>query len=131
MQDNVFQLSLDLTDLDEAVELARLGVEAKVQTIEAGTILILSEGARRVIPRLREEFPGHAIVADIKCVDGAGHEVGLMYDLGATMATVMASASDASIRSAVQEANRYGCKVMVDTMGFGGPDGSDIGGQIQ
>jgi 3-hexulose-6-phosphate synthase len=43
----------------------------------------------------------------------------------------MASASDASIRNAVAEADRCpGCEVMVDTMGFGGPDGTDIQGQI-
>lgn len=131
MRDITFQLSLDLQHLDEAVSMARLGVEAGVQVIEAGTILILSEGARRVIPRLRSEFPGHPIVADIKCTDGAGHEVALMYELGATKATVMAAASDASIRAAVKAANLAGCQVMVDTMGCGGPDGSNIAGQIE
>src|SRR5438552_16125445 len=54
-----------------------------------------------------------------------------MFELGASKATVMASASDASIRSAVQVAeNHRGCQVMVDTMGFGGPDGTNIRGQV-
>ena len=45
----------------------------------------------------------------------------MMFDLGASKATVMASASDATIRNAVREAeNRIACEVMVDTMGFGG-----------
>src|SRR5690349_20150248 len=44
MRDITFQLSLDLQHIDDAVKMARLGVEAGVQAIEAGTILILSEG---------------------------------------------------------------------------------------
>jgi 3-hexulose-6-phosphate synthase len=126
-----FQLSLDLKSLDDAVEMARLGVEAGIDVIEAGTILILSEGAQRAVPRLKELFP-HPIVADIKCTDGARPEIGLMFQLGASKATVMASASDASIRGAVEEAAHYpGCQVMVDTMGFGGRDGLDVQGQIE
>lgn len=128
-----FQLSLDQKSLDEAVEMARLGVAAGVQVLEAGTILILSEGARNVLPRLREIFPIHPLVADVKCTDGVGPEVGLMFELGATKATVMASASDASIRNAVREAMNHtqaGCQVMVDTMGFGGPDGTNLRGQM-
>lgn len=126
-----FQLSLDLKTIDQAIAMARLGAAAGVQVLEAGTILIMSEGARRTLPRLKEEFPGHPLVADIKCTDGVAFETAMAFDLGATSATVMATASDASIRYAVREANaRPGCKVMVDTMGFGGPDGRDIRGQI-
>jgi 3-hexulose-6-phosphate synthase/6-phospho-3-hexuloisomerase len=44
----------------------------------------------------------------------------------------MASASDASIRFAVESAGKHpGCQVMVDTMGFGGRDGLDVRGQIE
>jgi 3-hexulose-6-phosphate synthase len=127
-----FQLSLDLKRIGDAVELAKLGVAAGVQVIEAGTILIMSEGAARVLPALREAFPSHPIVADIKCTDGVAFETAMVYDLGATSATVMASASDASIRYAVREASRRpGCKVMVDTMGCGGSNGSSVRGQVE
>jgi 3-keto-L-gulonate-6-phosphate decarboxylase len=126
-----FQLSLDLADLDASVELAGLGVAAGIDVSEAGTILILSEGASRVIPRLRSIYPDHPIVADIKCMDGVTSEVGLMFELGAKKATVLAAASDASIRAAVRESERNeGCQVMVDTMGCGGPDGSNVAGHI-
>jgi 3-hexulose-6-phosphate synthase/6-phospho-3-hexuloisomerase len=54
-----------------------------------------------------------------------------MFEMGACKATVMAAASDASIRYAVAEAAKYpGAAVMVDTMGFGGPEGTEISGQI-
>lgn len=130
-RDITFQLSLDQKSLSEAVEMAALGVAAGIDVLEAGTILILSEGAQRVLPRLKRIFPNHPIVADVKCTDGVGPEFGLMFDLGASKATVMASASDASIRSAVQAAaQRPGCEVMVDTMGCGGREGLDIAGQI-
>jgi 3-keto-L-gulonate-6-phosphate decarboxylase len=129
--DITYQLSLDLKTIDDAVAMARLGVEAGVQVLEAGTILIMSEGAGRVLPRLKAEFPGRPIVADVKCTDGVAHEFAMLFDLGATAATVMASASDASIRYAVREAEaRPGCSVMVDTMGCGGLDGTDIRGQV-
>src|SRR2546422_9150271 len=78
-----FQLSLDQKSLDEAIELAKLGVAAGVQVLEAGTVLILNEGARNVLPRLKELFPAHPLVADVKCTDGVGPEFGLMFDLGA------------------------------------------------
>ncbi len=127
----VYQLSLDLTSIEEAIELAKLGVAAGVQVIEAGTILLLSEGARLTLPRLRREFPQHPIVADIKCTDGAAFEMALVFELGASKATVMAAASDATIKFSVREAaNHPGCEVMVDTMGFGGPHGLDVQGQI-
>src|SRR5689334_5472675 len=99
-----FQLSLDLAHIDEAVDLARLGVSSGVQVLEAGTILILSEGAKVTLPRLKQEFPGHAIVADIKCTDGGSFDMGLVFGLGASKATVMASASDATIRYCIREA---------------------------
>jgi 3-hexulose-6-phosphate synthase len=127
-----YQLSLDLTKLEDALSMARLGVESGVNVLEAGTILIMSEGAARVLPALRQEFPGYPLVADVKCTDGVAYEMALVFDLGATSATVMASASDASIKYAVREAAlRPGCNVMVDTMGCGGPEGLIISGQVE
>jgi 3-keto-L-gulonate-6-phosphate decarboxylase len=126
-----FQLSLDQSSLDDALELASVGVEAGVHVLEAGTILLLAEGARRVIPTLRSRFPDHPVVADMKCTDGVEFEFALAFDLGAEAATVMSSASDASIRAAVRAAEAHpGTRVMVDTMGCAGPWGRDIQGQV-
>ena len=127
----VFQLSLDQSDLSEAMAMAEVGVAAGINVIEAGTILILAEGARNVLPALRTAYPNHPIVADVKCTDGVGPEFGVMFGYGANKATVMASASDASIRNAVAEAAKYpGCEVMVDTMGCSGQAGTDILAQV-
>ncbi len=127
-----FQLSLDQRRLDHAVELATVGVASGVDVLEAGTVLILSEGALKALPALKRQFPEHPIVADIKCTDGGGSEVGMMFELGASKATVMACASDATIRDAVKAAESFpGCAAMVDTMGCGGPEGLDVEGQVR
>ena len=61
----IVQISLDLTDIKEAIETARIAVEAGVDWLEAGTPLILAEGLHGV-RALRAEFPDHPIVADLK-----------------------------------------------------------------
>ena len=40
----IIQISLDLTNIDEALEVARAAVRAGVDWLEAGTPLILAEG---------------------------------------------------------------------------------------
>ena len=58
----VVQISLDLTDLDEALETARIAVEAGVDWLEAGTPLLLAEGLRGV-KALRAAFPSYRVCA--------------------------------------------------------------------
>ena len=65
----IVQVSLDLTNIKEALEMAHTAVEAGVDWIEAGTPLILAEGLHGV-KALRKEFPNHPIVADLKTMDG-------------------------------------------------------------
>ena len=73
----VVQISLDLTDLDQAIETAKLALDAGVDWLEAGTPLILAEGLRAV-RGLRERFPGVPIVADLKTMDGGYLEAEMM-----------------------------------------------------
>ena len=67
----IIQISLDLTNIDEALAVARAAVRAGVDWLEAGTPLILAEGLHGV-RALRREFPHVPIVADLKTMDGAG-----------------------------------------------------------
>ena len=53
----VVQISLDLTDLDEALETARIAVEAGVDWLEAGTPLLLAEGLRAATLLLHPYMP--------------------------------------------------------------------------
>ncbi len=52
----IVQISLDLTNIEEALETAALAMRAGVDWLEAGTPLILAEGLHGV-RKLREAFP--------------------------------------------------------------------------
>jgi len=111
----IIQISLDLTTIDEALDVARAAVKAGVDWLEAGTPLILAEGLHG-IRALRKEFPNHPIVADLKTMDGAGLEAEMMFKAGANFVVVMGQAHDASIIEQVKMAKKYNGKVMADVM---------------
>lgn len=111
----IIQVSLDVTTIDEAMELAHAAMRAGVDWLEAGTPLILAEGLR-CVQALRAAYPDTPIVADLKTMDGAGLEAEMMFKAGATMTVVMGQAHDASIIEQVKMARRYGGKVMCDVM---------------
>ena len=111
----IVQISLDLTDIKEAVETAHVAVEAGVDWLEAGTPLLLAEGLRGVRV-LRQEFPQHPIVADLKTMDGGYLEAEMMAQAGATHVVVMARAHVETIKVVVQAGRDYGIKVMGDNL---------------
>ena len=111
----IIQISLDVTTIDEAMELAHAAVRAGVDWLEAGTPLILAEGLR-CVQAMRATFPTVPIVADLKTMDGAGLEAEMMFRAGANMTVVMGQAHDASIIEQVKMAKRYGGQVMCDVM---------------
>jgi 3-hexulose-6-phosphate synthase/6-phospho-3-hexuloisomerase len=111
----IIQISLDVTSIEEALALADGAVKAGVDWLEAGTPFILAEGLHGV-RALRQKFPNHPIVADLKTMDGAGLEAEMMFKAGANMVVVMGQAHDASIIEQVKMAKRYNGKVMCDVM---------------
>jgi 3-hexulose-6-phosphate synthase len=112
----IVQISLDLTDIDEALETAALALRAGVDWLEAGTPLILAEGLHGV-RRLREAFPGVPIVADLKTMDGGYLEAEMMTKAGATHVVVMARAHEETVKCVVKAGADFGCKVMGDNLG--------------
>ena len=112
----VVQLSLDLTSLDEALQTAAIAVDAGVDWLEAGTPLLLAEGLRAV-EKLRERFPDHPIVADLKTMDGGYLEAEMMAKAGADLVVVMGRAHEATIRRVVDAGRDFGVKVMGDNLG--------------
>lgn len=109
------QISLDVTDIREALETAALAVRAGVDWLEAGTPLILAEGLN-CVKALRKAFPDRPIVADLKTMDGGYLEAEMMAKAGATHVVVMARAHEETIRCVVQAGKDYGIKVMGDNM---------------
>ena len=112
----IVQVSLDLTDIDEALEFARVAVRAGVDWLEAGTPLLLAEGLHGV-RALRQAFPDHPIVADLKTMDGGYLETEMMARAGATHVVVMARAHPATIKEVVRAGHDFGVKVMGDDLG--------------
>ncbi len=110
------QISLDLTSIPEALETAHMAVRAGVDWLEAGTPLVLAEGLHSV-RALREEFPTHPIVADLKIMDGGYLEAELAAKAGATHVVVMARAHPSTLRVVVEAAKDYNLKVMGDDLG--------------
>ena len=112
----IVQVSLDLTDIKEAMEMAHTAMRAGVDWLEAGTPFILAEGLHGV-RALRSEFPNIPVVADLKTMDGGYLEAEMMAKAGATHVVVMARAHPETIKVVVQAGKDYGITVMGDNLG--------------
>lgn len=115
MHPPIVQISLDLTNLDEALETAHMALKAGVDWLEVGTPLILAEGLHGV-RLLRKAFPKVPIVADLKTMDGGYLEAEMMAGAGATHVVVMARAHEETIHCVVNAGRDFGVKVMGDNM---------------
>ncbi|MBS0210246.1 MAG: orotidine 5'-phosphate decarboxylase [Planctomycetes bacterium] len=111
----IVQISLDVTNIPEALETAALARRAGVDWLEAGTPLIIAEGMNGV-RALRERFPGVPIVADLKTMDGGYLEAEMMAKAGATHVVVMARAHEETLRCVVKAGKDHGVKVMGDNL---------------
>jgi 3-hexulose-6-phosphate synthase len=111
----VVQISLDLTDIKEAIETAHIAVGAGVDWLEAGTPLILAEGLQ-CVRALRSVFPAHPIVVDLKTMDGGYLEAEMMAKAGATHVVVMARAHVETLKAVVKAGRDYEIKVMGDNL---------------
>jgi 3-hexulose-6-phosphate synthase/6-phospho-3-hexuloisomerase len=107
------QVALDIQEADRAVPIAQEAVAGGADWIEAGTPLIKSVGMDAV-RRLREAFPTHEIIADMKIADTGTIEVEMAAKAGASIVCVLADADDAVIRDAVRAARLYGVHLMAD-----------------
>jgi len=112
----IVQISLDLTNIDEALETASMAIRAGVDWLEAGTPLILAEGLHGV-RKLREAFPKIPIVADLKTMDGGYLEAEMMAKAGASYVVVMARAHEETIKCVVKAGHDFGIGVMGDNLG--------------
>ncbi len=109
------QISLDLTDINEALKTAEMAIRAGVDWIEAGTPLLLAEGLQAV-RELRKAFPKIPIVADLKTMDGGYLETEMMAKAGATHVVVMSQAHEETIKMVVKACRDYGIKAMGDNL---------------
>jgi len=115
MTEMTTQVSLDVTDLSEALRMAHGAARVGIDWLEAGTPLILAEGLH-CVRALRKKFPSHPIVADLKTMDGGGGEAEMAFDAGATFVVVMSQAHWATVKETVAMARKKGRKVMADLL---------------
>ena len=109
------QLALDRPDLAHALQVVGHAA-AYVDSIEAGTPLLIREGIRAV-RELRRKYRGRAIVADIKVIDAGDPIAEMAFAAGANVVTVLGCASDDVIERVVHAARRYEGVVMADSLG--------------
>lgn len=105
------QLALDdPADLDIVGRLAPL-----LDIVEVGTPLLKRNGigAIRDVRSICDDIP---ILADTKTVDGARAEAEAVFDAGASLMTVLASADQATLATSVAVARSYGATVVFDTL---------------
>src|SRR3546814_14965724 len=111
----IVQISLDLTDIEEAVKTAHTALQAGVDWLEVGTPLVLAEGLHGV-RRLRAEFQDTPLVVDLKTMDGGYLEAELMAKAGAPHVVVMGRAHAETIKCVVQAGRDFGIKVLGDNL---------------
>lgn len=109
------QVAIDLLTTEAALELAAK-VAPYVDIIELGTPLIKAEGLS-VVTAMKAAFPDKLVFADMKTADTGALEAEMAFKAGADLVTVMGAIDDATIKGAVEAANKYGKKVVVDTIG--------------
>jgi len=114
------QVALDFVTLSRAIQVAEEAVQGGADRLEAGTPLIKSEGLDAV-RKLRERFPEHLIVADMKIMDAGSVEAEMAAKAGADVVVVMGAASDSTIAECVRAARRYDAQIMVDLLQVGDP----------
>src|SRR5215207_9241911 len=89
----VVQIALDFATIEEALAVAKIGVEAGVDWLEIGTPLIVSQGLRP-ISEMVKAFPNHPVLADYKTMDSGGKNVHRTKAHGGHIMTVCANSPD-------------------------------------
>src|SRR5436190_13634495 len=112
----LIQLALDFPSIEEALAAAEVGVRAGVDILEAGTPLIVAQGAG-AIGQLARAFPQMPVLADYKTMDSGFKNVLITQREGGHYMTVCANAADETVLSAIAEGRRTGIKVVADTIG--------------
>jgi 3-dehydro-L-gulonate-6-phosphate decarboxylase len=111
----LLQIALDATDIDSALASVEK-VADKVNVIEVGTILAFSHGVNAV-SILRNRYPEHILVCDMKITDASAILTRLALEAGANWVTVSAAAHIETIRSAKIVADELHGEIQIELYG--------------
>lgn len=95
------QLALDLTDLDEALTIAKT-VKDDADIIEVGTVLAIESGLDSV-RLMRQALPNAKILADIRIIKAGGKLAGMAFDAGADIVTIISDATKETFEAVLAE----------------------------
>lgn len=109
------QVSVDTLTLPEALVHVEHARAIEAEWVEVGTPLLNFVGID-AIASVAQAAPGHSIVADFKALDGVEQYFIRAGQLGASVATVMAVANEASIEKAISVGHQHGVKIQVDLL---------------
>ncbi|PHJ43332.1 3-keto-L-gulonate-6-phosphate decarboxylase UlaD [Vibrio sp. PID17_43] len=111
----LLQMALDATDIQTALVSVEK-VADKLDVIEVGTILAFAHGVDSVRV-VREKYPNHTIVCDMKITDASATLTRLAMEAGANWVTVSAAAHIETIRSAKKVTDEFGGEVQIELYG--------------
>ena len=109
------QLSFDFGGLDDAIN-TLAETHPYIDIIELGTPLLFLEGLR-ALTIIKKLYPEIDVLADLKIIDGGSYESGLAFEAGADIVTVLGAASDRTIQAAIETAEKFEKKIVVDLIG--------------
>ena len=112
----VIQIALDYPTIDDAIAMAKIGIQAGVDWLEAGTPLIVAQGAG-TIGQLKRAFPDYPVLADYKTMDSGGKNNLLTQKQGGQVMTICGNAPDETVQAGVAAARESGVWVVVDLIG--------------
>src|SRR5215475_6831153 len=112
----VIQIALDYATIEEALAMAKIGIEAGVDWLEIGTPLIVSQGVAP-IGHMVKAWPDYPVLADYKTMDSGWKNVQRTAEQGGHVMTVCANAPDETVQSAIAESKKTGVWVVAYTIG--------------
>lgn len=109
------QVSVDTQDIPSGLEHVALARGINAEWIEVGTPLLTFAGIDS-IAAVKAAAGDAAVLADFKALDGVGQYFTRAGELGASIATVMAVANEASILKAIETGHAANVSIQVDML---------------
>lgn len=108
----LIQMALDSLDFDATIALAAT-VAPHVDIFEIGTPCIKHNGIK-LVKALREKFPNHLLLVDLKTMDAGEYEATPFYAAGADICTVLGVSGLATCTGVIKAAKAHGAEAQID-----------------
>lgn len=108
----LIQMALDSLDFDATIALAAK-VADYVDIFEIGTPCIKHNGIK-LVKALREKFPSHLLLVDLKTMDAGEYEATPFYAAGADICTVLGVSGLATCTGVIKAAKAHGAEAQID-----------------